>query len=239
MVTSELTLDTPEGAMPAYRATPEGAVRGGIVVIQEAFGVTTHIEDIARRLAAAGWLAVAPALFHRNGSPVFGYGEFDKGKPVMAGLTAEGITEDLTASFDYLETEGFGPARCGIIGFCMGGSVALVAGAQRPLGAAVTYYGGGVAQGRFGFPPLVEVAPTLTSPWLGHFGDLDKGIPVDDVEALRAAASGATVPTEAYRYADADHGFNCNDRPAVYNPAASALAWERTLAWLDAHIPAA
>ena len=85
----------------------------------------------------------------------------------------------------------------------MGGSVALVAGTLRPLGAAVTYYGGGVAEGRFGFSPLADLAPTLVSPWLGHFGDLDKGIPVEQVEALRRAAAGAAVETEIYRYADA------------------------------------
>jgi carboxymethylenebutenolidase len=116
--------------------------------------------------------------------------------------------------------------------------VALLAGTRRPLGAAVTYYGGGVAEGRFGFPPLCDLASTLISPWLGQFGDLDKGIPVDQVEALRRCAANAPDETEIYRYADADHGFNCNDRPNVYNPDAAALAWERTLAWFDTHIAA-
>lgn len=236
MATSELSLDTPDGAMPAFEASPEGEVRGGVVVVQEAFGVTTHIEEICRRLASAGWLAVAPALFHRQGSPVLDYGQFDRVMPVMRELTAEGITDDLDAAFDHLDGEGFPSARTGIVGFCMGGSVALVAGVQRAIGAAVTYYGGGLQEGRFGFPPLVDVAPDLKSPWLGHFGDLDKGIPVDQVEALRAAAATASVPTEVVRYGDADHGFNCDDRPAVFNPAAAADAWARTLAWLDAHV---
>ena len=121
----------------------------------------------------------------------------------------------------------------------MGGSVALVAATQRPLGAAVTYYGGGVLEGRFGFPPLVELAPTLATPWLGHFGDLDQGIPVDQVEALRAAADRAPVETTIYRYAEADHGFNCNDRPNVFNPTAADEAWTRTLAWFDTNIAGA
>jgi carboxymethylenebutenolidase len=238
MATSEVNIETPDGLMPAYRADPDREVRGAVVVIQEAFGVTSHIEDVTRRLAAAGWLSVAPALFHRQGSPVLDYTDFEKVMPIMGQLTAAGISEDLDATFDYLRGEGFGDARCGIVGFCMGGSVALVAGTLRPLGAAVTYYGGGVAEGRFGFPPLCDLASTLISPWLGQFGDLDKGIPVDQVEALRRCAANAPDETEIYRYADADHGFNCNDRPNVYNPDAAALAWERTLAWFDTHIAA-
>lgn len=239
MVTTELNIETPDGPMPAYRAAPDGAAKGAIVVVQEAFGVTSHIEDVTRRLASAGWLAVAPAFFHREGSPVLGYTDFDKVMPIMGQLTARGISDDLDATFAYLAGEGFAEARTGVVGFCMGGSVALVAGTQRPLGAAVTYYGGGVAEGRFGFPPLADLASTLTSPWLGHFGDLDKGIPVDQVETLRRCATSADVETEIHRYADADHGFNCNDRPAVYNPAAAATAWERTLAWFDTHVAGA
>ena len=239
MTTSDLTIDTSDGPMPTYRAVPEGTPKGAIVVIQEAFGVTGHIEDVTRRLATAGWLAIAPALFHRQGSPVLGYTDFDKVMPIMAELNAAGITEDLNASFDHLEGEGFPAARSGVVGFCMGGSVALVAGTLRPLGAAVSYYGGGLAEGRFGFPPLVELAPTLSSPWLGQYGDLDKGIPVEQVEALRAAAATAPVETRVYRYADAEHGFNCDDRPDVFNPAAAEQAWARTLDWFDAHVGAA
>ena len=97
----------------------------------------------------------------------------------------------------------------------MGGSVTLVAAADHELGAAVTFYGGGVSQGRFGFDPLVEVAPRLQTPWLGLFGDLDQGIPIDDVEALRAAAATAPVSTEVVRYAEAGHGFNCDQRVLV------------------------
>jgi len=106
---------------------------------------------------------------------------------------------------------------------------------MHPLGAAGTFYGGGVTQGRFGLPSLVDLAPQLQTPWLGQFGDLDRGIPVADVEALRAATSPLGVPAGIFRYADADHGFHCDGRPAVFHPAAAALAWERTLAWMDQH----
>jgi carboxymethylenebutenolidase len=229
-------LATPDGPMPAYAASPDGDPRGGIVVVQEAFGVTTHIEHIADRLAEAGWLAIAPAFFHRQGAPVLAYDDLASVMPVMGQLTAEGITADLAAAFGYLGEAGFSAPRTGVVGFCMGGSVAFHAAALRPLGAAVTFYGGGVTEGRFGFPALVALAPSLQTPWLGLYGDLDQGIPVGEVEQLRQAAAGADVATEIVRYAEAEHGFNCVDRPAVFNEQAAADAWSRTLAWFDQHI---
>jgi carboxymethylenebutenolidase len=233
--TTSLSLDTPDGPMPAYEALPDGDAKGGVIVVQEAFGLTSHIESICRRLADAGYRAVAPALFHRSGSPVFEYGEYEKLMPVMKDLTADGIRADLAATATHLAGAGFDGRRVGIVGFCMGGTVALVAGVEAPLGAAVTFYGGGVSQGRFGYAPLVEVAPALQSPWLGLFGDLDQGIPVDDVEALRAAAATSPVQTEVVRYPDAGHGFNCDDRDAYHQPSATD-AWARTLTFFDQHL---
>lgn len=236
MTGSHIIVETSDGPMPTYRSAPDGHAKGAIVVVQEAFGVTSHIEDVTRRFAEAGWLAIAPALFHREGSPVLGYTELDRVMTIMGRLTSSGITDDIESAFDHLEAQGFPPDRSGIVGFCMGGSVTFVGAVIRPLAAAVTYYGGGVTEGRFGFPPLADLAPTLATPWLGHFGDLDKGIPVDQVETLRTATAGASVDTMIHRYADADHGFNCNDRPNVFNSAASALAWGRTLGWFDTHL---
>jgi len=233
---AQITIDTTDGPMPAFEASPEGDPKGGIVVVQEAFGVTEHIESIARRLADAGWYAVAPAFFHRQGSPVLAYDDFASVMPVMKELNAEGITVDLVAAFAHLETAGFPAARTGIVGFCMGGSVTFYAATLRALGAAVTFYGGGVAEGRFGLPSLVEQAPKLQTPWLGLYGDLDKGIPSAEVEELREATAGVAGPTEIVRYPDADHGFNCNDRPAVFNPTAAADAWGRTLDWFDRYL---
>ena len=204
-------------------------------MIQEAFGLTPHIESICRRLADAGYRAVAPALFHRSGSPVLDYTDFDKVMPLMKELDADKIRADVAAAFDHLAAEGLEGTRTAIVGFCMGGTVALVAGVDRALGAAVTFYGGGVTQGRFGFEAGVDLAPRLQSPWLGLFGDLDQGIPVDDVEALRAAAATASVDTEVVRYAEAAHGFNCDDRDA-YHQASATDAWARTLAWFDQHL---
>ncbi len=229
---------TPDGLMPAVLAVPAIA-RGAIVVVQEAFGVTAHLESVCKRLASVGWLAIAPALFHRQGSPVFAYDDFANVMPVMKTLASTDIEADLDASFAYLNGRGFTSQRCGVVGFCMGGTVSMVAATRAALGAAVTFYGGGVAAGRFGFPALVDIASTLHTPWLGLYGDLDKGIPSDDVELLRTAASTAVVATEVVRYADAEHGFNCDDRPSAYNAIAAADAWQRTLAWFDQFIPAA
>jgi carboxymethylenebutenolidase len=236
MTTSaHITIETSDGPMPAFEASSDEP-KGGIVVVQEAFGVTAHIEGIAQRLAEAGWLAVAPAFFHRQGAPVLAYDDFASVMPVMKELNADGITVDLISAFAHLEAAGFPAARTGIVGFCMGGSVTFYAATLRPLGAAVTFYGGGVAEGRFGLPSLIEQAPTLETPWLGLYGDLDKGIPSAEVEQLRQAVAGVKVPTEIVRYPDADHGFNCNDRPAVFNSGAAADAWGRTLDWFDRYL---
>jgi carboxymethylenebutenolidase len=230
------TIDTPDGEMPAFEAFPEGNAKGAIVVVQEAFGVTTHIEHVTTRLAEAGWHAIAPAFFHRQGSPVLAYDDFASVMPIMQQLTAAGIDVDLNAAFDYLGAAGFTASQTGIVGFCMGGSVAFHAATLRQLGAAVTFYGGGVAEDRFGLPSLIDQASHLRTPWLGLYGDLDQGIPVDDVNRLRQAADAVGVPTEIIQYPDADHGFNCNDRPAVFNATAAALAWARTLGWFDRYV---
>jgi carboxymethylenebutenolidase len=233
---SDVTIDTPHGPMPAAVAEPAGEPKGGIVVIQEAFGLNDHIRDVARRLAVAGWLAVAPAMFHRSGAPTFEYdGDMKDLWPVFQALTAEGIENDVAGAISLLAERGIPSERCGIVGFCMGGTVALHAAATFPLGAAVTFYGGGVAEGRFGLRSLVDAAPDLRAPWLGLYGDLDHGIPVDQVEALRAAAATASVETEVVRYAEADHGFNCDVR-ASHHAESAADAWSRTLDWFERHL---
>jgi len=230
-----VTLKTPDGAMGLYDAEPEGEARGAVIVAQEAFGVNPHIEDVTRRLASAGYRAVAPHLFHRTGDPVIEYGDYDKIMPQFAGLSEAGVLNDIDASIAYLEAAGFPLGSIGIVGFCMGGTVAFLASVRRSLGAGVTFYGGGVTEGRFGMKPTVELAPELPTPWLGLYGDEDQGIPPEQVEALRAAAAKAKVPTEIVRYPGAGHGFHCDMRPD-YHPDAAADAWRRTLAWFEKYL---
>lgn len=230
------TIETKDGPMPAHVAVPAGTPRGAVVVVHEAFGVTHYIQDVARRFAAAGWHAIAPSLFHRVGSPVFSYqDDFEKVMPAMQSLTAEGITTDVLATFGQLESAGIPAERLAIVGFCMGGTVAFYGATLRRIGASVTFYGGGVVEGRWGLPPLVDLAPDLAAPWLGLYGEEDRSIPVEQVERLRQATAGAPVETEVVLYPGAGHGFHCDERPSAYHPVAAADAWRRTIGWLERH----
>ena len=215
---------------------PAGNPKGGVVVIQEAFGVTAHIEDVCDRLAEAGYLAVAPAMFHRQGSPIVAYDDIPAAIEVMSQLTPADMAADVDNALEYLQSEGLTQAQCGITGFCMGGTVTYNTAVRLKLGAAVTFYGGGVAKGRMGYESFIDQVDKLQTPWLGQFGDLDRGIPVDDLEVLKIAAGEAKADVEVVRYPDADHGFHCPDRPAVFHQASSDDAWKRTIAFFDAHL---
>jgi carboxymethylenebutenolidase len=241
VATQSVTLSTPDGPMVTYDAMPAGelgaAGRGGVLVIQEAFGVNDHIEDVTRRAAAAGYRALAPHIFHRTGDPQLSYDDLPAVVEHMQALTMNALLSDLDACVDYLrESAGLAPDRIGVVGFCMGGSVTVLAAARRRLGAAVSFYGGGVAEGRFGMPPLVDLAPEFVTPWLGLYGGQDKGIPVDQTEALRDAALQSSVRTDLVLYPEAQHGFHCDARPSAYDKAAATDAWGRALGWLDEHL---
>lgn len=214
---------------------PAGDPKGGVVVIQEIFGVNEHIEDVCRRLADAGWLAVAPHLFHRTGDPKLGYTDMDEGRAHAGKLTADGILDDVDAALARVAEAAIPPSRTGVVGFCMGGTVALVVAVHREVGAAVTFYGGGVTEGRFGFGALVDEAPGLRAPWLGLYGDLDTGIPVAGVEELRIAAARSGQSTEIVRYPEAGHGFHCDQRES-YHRSSATDAWRRMLEWFDHHL---
>jgi carboxymethylenebutenolidase len=230
-----IDLESAGGPMALSVAEPAGPPSSAIVVIQEAFGVNDHIQDICRRFADEGYLAVAPHLFHRTGDPVIDYEDMQEVMGQIMALRADGIEADLDATLGHLAGLGVDAGRVGAVGFCLGGSISYLAAARYPLGAAVTFYGGGIGEGRFGIPPLVDLAGGLQAPWLGLFGDRDQTIRVDQVEALRVATSRASVPTEVVRYADADHGFHCDAR-ASYHEASAKDAWQRTLDWLARYL---
>ena len=232
---SSFALNTPDGAMEVFNVLPDGISKGVVVVLQEAFGITDHIKDVCGRFADDGYRAVAPDLFHRSGGPVLGYDELPEAKKHMAELTQSGLLDDLQSTIDYLVDEGFALPRIAVVGFCMGGSVAFLAATAWPLGAAVTFYGGGVIEGRFGMPPLIEMVSSLRSPWLGLYGDVDATIPVLEVEQLQRSLEESPVTAELVRYPDANHGFNCDARDSYHAPSA-VDAWGRALAWLDANV---
>lgn len=207
-----------------------------VIVIQEAFGVNEHIREVTDRFAQAGYDAVAPELFHRVGSPEVDYDNFPDAMAAMATLNAEDITSDLGAAAAFVADAGYGARSVGIVGYCMGATVTFYAATLGLVGAAASFYGGGIDAGRFGFAPLLELAAHLESHWIGLYGDLDKGIPVAQVEALRAATAASAVDTEVVRYHDAEHGFHCDARPAVFHPTAAADAHQRTLDFFAAHL---
>jgi carboxymethylenebutenolidase len=236
MQIDDITLATEDGPMRLYSTVPEGGAARAVIVIQEAFGVNDHIEDVTRRFADAGYHAVAPALFHRAGGGTAPYDDFEKVFPLFEGLTDAGILMDVTASIAHLHEQGFANGSIGIVGFCMGGRVTFLASLEHALGASVGFYGGGIVTGRFPqFPTLIERAGELQTPWLGLFGDLDGSITVEDVEALRARLAELDVPTEILRYATAHHGFHCDVRPS-YHAEAATDAWAKALAWLAEHL---
>lgn len=232
-----MTLETPDGGMSLYEAEPDGPPRGAVIVLQEAFGVNDHIEDVTRRLADAGYHAVAPHLFHRTGAPAYGYDDITVVIPHILALTDEGQLADVRAVLDHLRAAGWEDGRIGTVGFCMGGRTTFLVAVSETLGAAVGFYGGGIVTGRTeGMPALLDRVPDLRTPWLGLFGDADPSIPVEDVEQVREAlAAGAPAETSVVRYPDAEHGFHCDVRDA-YHEASATDAWERTLAWLAGHL---
>jgi len=213
-------------------------VRGAVVVVQEAFGVNPHIEDVTRRAASAGYHAVAPEFFHRSGpGSVVEYGKFEKVMEFFQALgNDDSILNDVDGALGYLRGNGFADEQIGLVGFCFGGRVSFLVALRRALGAAVGFYGGGIVNARFPqFPALAGDAASLQTPWLGLFGDDDASIPVEDVETLRGAVADAKVDTEIVRYAGAGHGFHCDKREDFHRDAA-ADAWRRALDWFGSHL---
>jgi len=212
----------------AYVARPAGRPRGGIVVVQEIFGVNAHIRSVADGYARDGYLAVAPAMFQRV-KPGVELSYTDPGiqegmiyKTAVDALPAPGVMQDLQAAVDYAGRESGG--KVGIVGYCWGGllswrSACLLDG----LAAAVTYYGGGMTT-----PD--EMARHAKVPVMAHFAELDGWIPMASVQAFGKAYPEAQVFTYA-----AQHGFNCDHR-AAWNEAAAKLARERALAFFGQHV---
>lgn len=212
----------------AHRADPEGPPLGGVIVIQEIFGVNDHIRAVADRLAAAGFLALAPALFDRVERGVelaYDAEGMARGRSIAWELPIEQPLADLVATAEALAGELGGPTRVGSVGFCYGGmlSAALASRAPEHLGAAVAYYPSQAAQ------RLVD--DQVQRPLLIHLGNEDQGVTPADGDTLADRWPTAVIQ----RYDGAGHGFNCDLR-ASFAPEASALAWERTVTFLTDHL---
>ena len=212
-----IDVDTPQGAIVAWRADPTGPSRGGLIVVQEIFGVNAHIRSVADRFAAAGFVAVAPALFdpvERDVQLDYDEAGVAKGRELTAALGFDRAVVLVEAAAELLQLEGL---RTGVVGFCWGGSVAFLANTRLGLPAA-SYYGGRTV------PFLDE--PTR-APMLFHFGQRDPIISADAVTAHRAKQPAARIHVYP-----AGHGFNCDAR-ADFDPDSAALAWQRTTAFLE------
>jgi carboxymethylenebutenolidase len=206
----------------AYRADPKGPSKGGIVVVQEIFGVNHHIRSVCDRFAEEGYTAVAPAVFDRfvrDFESGYTPDEIASARKHLGSLNWDHLMQDTAAA--AAELKSVGPV--GIVGFCLGGTVAFL-GATRldGISAAVAYYGGGIVN-------FADEKPKC--PVQMHFGEKDDGIPLTDVEKIKEKRPDC----EIYVYPGAGHGFHCDER-ASYHKDAAAQAWQRTLTFLQEHM---
>jgi carboxymethylenebutenolidase len=222
---STISLTSSDGfQLSAYRAEPEGPTRGGVVVVQEIFGVNGHIRSVVDRYAAAGYLAIAPAIFDRVRPGIeIGYTpeDIEVGRGIAMGgdLDFEKVLDDVAAAGRAAREAG----KVGVVGYCFGGRVTAACAIRHAdvFDAASSYYGGGIVG-------LIDQTPAV--PMIMHFGEHDHGIPLEDVNKVAAAWPEVTV----YVY-DAEHGFNCDQR-ASFSPVAAAIAQARTFRFFDERI---
>ncbi|NUS39687.1 MAG: dienelactone hydrolase family protein [Lysobacter sp.] len=215
-------LSTARGEVQAWLARPEQAPRGAIVVIQEIFGVTAHIRDVADRFAAAGFTAMAPAFFDLQQPGVeldYDADGMARGREFVGKLGFDGALAVVAAAAQALRKPGH---RVGAVGYCWGGTIALLANTRFGL-PAVSYYGAR------NVPFLVEPA---RAPLMFHVGGKDPSIPEEDIEEHRSRQPQAQL----FVYPDAGHAFNRDVDPHAYEPASARLAWQRTLDFFGEHL---
>jgi carboxymethylenebutenolidase len=206
--------------LSAYVVRPEGRPRGAVVVVQEIFGVNSHIRRVTEQYAAEGYVAIAPAMFDRLQRQVdLGYDAagLQAGIDLMMRATNEGVIADLNAAIDAVAHAG----RVGMVGYCWGGRVTYLAGCRTNVAAGVAYYGGGIAQ-------LLPETPRC--PMMFHFGERDSHIPLADVERIRAA-----LPQATFHLYPAGHGFNCSER-ADFDASSAHLAFSRTIEFFRRYV---
>lgn len=204
-----------------YIAKPAGKPRGGVVIVQEIFGLSSHICRVADDYAGQGYLSVAPSLFDRVARGiVLGYSppEIEQGLGYRKQIPTAKAVLDIAAAAAICRHAG----KVAVIGFCWGGRLAWAAASEVPLAAAVCYYGGGIPE---------ELPKTPKCPTLLHFGSNDRSIPASDIERIRQA-----YPAGVYELYPAGHAFSNDDRPQNYDAASAALARERTSAFLASHV---
>ena len=218
--------------LPVYVAMPDGnGPFGAVVVLQEIFGVNIHIRDVTERIAREGYVALAPALYHRQ-APGFETGytpdDIQVGREYKVKTKADELLSDIQATIDYAKTlsqvKGGG---VGCIGFCFGGHVAYLAATLQDTVAISSFYGAGIPDTAFGPGPVaLDRTPQITGTLHCFFGTEDASIPAEVVEQIRAALKQASIDYQIFEYEGANHGFFC-DRRGSYNSDAAADAWEK------------
>jgi carboxymethylenebutenolidase len=204
----------------------------------EIFGVNDHIRDVTRRVAAEGYVALAPDYFHRTGPGIqLGYDDegMAEGMKHLGQLQANQMIADARDAIGFLRARGDVVGnRIGAMGFCIGGHMTYLTACETDIVAAASYYGGGIAapQGPGGAEPTVARTPKIKGRIECYFGGQDTMIPMDQVDAIRKALADADIDHDVVVYPEADHGFHCDQR-ASYHEASAKDAWRRTLALFD------
>ena len=239
LVTGEVTIPVGDFKMPAYRAAPAGKANAPVVlVISEIFGVHEYIADVARRFAKAGYFAVAPELFVRQGDAT-AYGEISKLiAEVISKVPDAEVMADPDATVAWAKGQGAAADKLGITGFCWGGRITWLYTAHNPaVKAGVAWYGRLVGQASPLTPAHpVDVAARVRAPVLGLYGGDDGGIPVATVEQMRSALKAAgNAGSEIVVYPGAPHAFHADYRPS-YRKEAAEDGWQRCQAWFGRHL---
>ncbi|MDE2583968.1 MAG: dienelactone hydrolase family protein [Betaproteobacteria bacterium] len=235
--TATIQVPVGDGTIPAYCAKPEnGGNLPTMLVVSEIFGVHEYIQDICRRLAKLGYLAIAPELFLRQGDPAKVESIPKLMDTIIAKVPDAQVLGDLDGCAAWAAKNGGDPSRLGITGFCWGGRITWLYCAHNPaVKAGVAWYGrlvGNVSDLTPKHP--LDVVASLKVPVLGLYGGQDPGIPLDTVDKMRAALKAAGNPSEIIVYPDAPHAFHADYRPS-YRPEAAADGWQRLQAWLKQH----
>jgi carboxymethylenebutenolidase len=229
LVQEKIKLEVSDGTtMDAYLARPEDReVHDAIIVLQEAFGVNSHIRSVTDRLAQQGYVSLAPELYHRTAPGFEGdYNDFNAIRPHINAMTREGSDADLKAAFQWLQKDQWVHGdRISSVGYCMGGRMAFAANAVLPLRAAVSYYGGGIA------PGSLDRVSSLSGSMLFFWGELDKHIPPEQRAEVIGALKANRKNYVNVEFSDADHGFFCDERKA-YQPRAARQSWALMLEFL-------
>jgi carboxymethylenebutenolidase len=239
LTAGEISFEVNGFKVPAYRAAPAGKTNLPMVlVIQEIFGVHEYIADTARRFAKAGYLAIAPELYARQGDPSQ-YGEIAKLQAEIVSKVPDAqVMADLDGALKWAAANGGDVKRAGITGFCWGGRITWLYAAQGPVKAGVAWYGRMVGQSSALTPKHpVDLAAQLNGPVLGLYGAADQGIPLDTVEKMKSALATGNAASKASQfvvYPEAPHAFHADYRPS-YRKDPAEDGWRRALEWFKAN----